>query len=59
MALRRVETTAAMISRSLNWLVERVIAVLMLALVLDVWLGVIDRYIFHWQLPGPRSLRAI
>ena len=39
MALRRVETIAAMISRSLNWVVERVIAVLMLALVLDVWLG--------------------
>mgnify|MGYP003625627891 FL=1 len=56
MALRRVETTAATISRSLNWVVERVIAVLMLTLVLDVWLGVIDRYIFHWQLPWPEEL---
>ncbi|OSQ31137.1 TRAP transporter small permease [Thalassospira sp. MCCC 1A03138] len=56
MALRRVEATAALISRSLNWVVERVIAVLMLALVLDVWLGVIDRYIFHWQLPWPEEL---
>ena len=56
MALRRVETTAATMSRSLNWVVERVIAVLMLTLVLDVWLGVIDRYIFHWQLPWPEEL---
>lgn len=56
MALRRVETTAATLSRSLNWGVERVIAVLMLTLVLDVWLGVIDRYIFHWQLPWPEEL---
>ncbi|OSQ48852.1 TRAP transporter small permease [Thalassospira alkalitolerans] len=56
MALRRVETIAAMISRSLNWVVERVIAVLMLALVLDVWLGVVDRYIFHWQMNWPEEL---
>lgn len=56
MALRRVETTAATLSRSLNWVVERIIAVLMLVLVLDVWLGVIDRYLFHWQLPWPEEL---
>ncbi|MBE9638616.1 TRAP transporter small permease [Salipiger pacificus] len=28
----------------------------MVALVLDVWLGVIDRYYFHWQLPWPETL---
>ena len=56
MALCRIETTAATASRSLNWLVERIIAVLMLVLVLDVWLGVVDRYIFHWQLPWPEEL---
>lgn len=28
---------------------------LMLALVLDVWLGVADRYYFHWQLPWPEE----
>ncbi|HAI31194.1 MULTISPECIES: TRAP transporter small permease [unclassified Thalassospira] len=56
MALRRIETTAATASRCLNWVVERIIAVLMLVLVLDVWLGVVDRYIFHWQLPWPEEL---
>lgn len=56
MAFRRVETIAAVLSRSLNWVVERVIAVLMLVLVLDVWLGVVDRYLFHWQLPWPEEL---
>jgi len=56
MALRSVETTAATLSRSLNRVVERIIAALLLVLVLDVWLGVIDRYIFHWQLPWPEEL---
>lgn len=45
--------TAGRLSERLNWLVERIVAVLMLLLVLDVWLGVIDRYLFHWQLPWP------
>ncbi|KZD01415.1 MULTISPECIES: TRAP transporter small permease subunit [unclassified Thalassospira] len=56
MALRRIETTAATASWCLNWVVERIIAVLMLVLVLDVWLGVVDRYLFHWQLPWPEEL---
>lgn len=43
-------------SSRLNNLVECLVAVLMLALVLDVWLGVIDRYYFHWQLPWPEAL---
>lgn len=47
---------AAKISDGLNWVVERFVALLMLALVLDVWIGVIDRYIFHWQLPWPEVL---
>ncbi|TQV83367.1 TRAP transporter small permease [Denitrobaculum tricleocarpae] len=45
--------TAGRLSERLNWLVERVVALLMVLLVLDVWLGVIDRYLFHWQLPWP------
>ena len=45
--------TAGRMSERLNWLVERIVAVLMLLLVLDVWLGVVDRYLFHWQLPWP------
>tara|TARA_R110002012_G_scaffold81645_3_gene206590 strand:+ start:6248 stop:6496 length:249 start_codon:yes stop_codon:yes gene_type:complete len=28
----------------------------MLTLVLDVWLGVADRYYFHWQLPWPEVM---
>lgn len=31
-------------------------AALMVALVIDVWIGVIDRYWFHWQLPWPETL---
>ena len=31
-------------------------AALMVALVVDVWIGVIDRYWFHWQLPWPETL---
>ena len=45
--------TAGRLSERLNWLVERIVAFLMVLLVLDVWLGVIDRYLFHWQLPWP------
>lgn len=44
---------AKQLSDAINWIVERVIALLMLILVLDVWLGVVDRYVFHWQLPWP------
>lgn len=44
---------AGQLSEMINWVVERVIAALMLVLVLDVWIGVIDRYLFHWQLPWP------
>jgi len=46
------ETTSAKI----NTIVEAIVAALMLALVLDVWLGVMDRYYFHWQLPWPEVL---
>ena len=31
-------------------------AALMVALIIDVWIGVIDRYWFHWQLPWPETL---
>lgn len=47
---------AGMLSARLNWIVERVVALLMVLLVLDVWIGVVDRYIFHWQLPWPEVL---
>ena len=35
---------------------EILLIVLMAALVLDVWLGVLDRYIFKWQLNWPEAL---
>lgn len=47
---------AARASAGLNTAVEAIVAALMLALVLDVWLGVADRYHFHWQLPWPEVL---
>ena len=43
-------------SALINSIVEAVVAVLMLLLVLDVWLGVMDRYYFHWQLPWPEVI---
>lgn len=43
-------------SDRINAIVEAVVAVLMLLLVLDVWLGVADRYFFRWQLPWPEEL---
>lgn len=43
-------------SAKINTVVEAIVAALMLALVLDVWLGVADRYYFHWQLPWPEVL---
>jgi len=43
-------------SAKINTVVEAIVAALMLALVLDVWLGVVDRYYFHWQLPWPEVL---
>ncbi len=43
-------------SAKINTVVEAIVAALMLALVLDVWLGVVDRYFFHWQLPWPEVL---
>jgi len=47
---------AAICSTKINKVVEATVAALMLALVLDVWLGVADRYLFHWQLPWPEVL---
>lgn len=43
-------------SARLNAAVEAIVAILMLTLVLDVWLGVADRYFFRWQLPWPEEL---
>lgn len=47
---------AARSSRNLNRIVEALVTLLMGALVVVVWVGVIDRYVFHWQLPWPQIL---
>lgn len=47
---------AARLSDLLNTLVERLVAIIMLALVVDVWIGVVDRYLIHLQLPWPEVL---
>lgn len=43
-------------SARINAAVEAMVAFLMLALVLDVWLGVADRYFLGWQLPWPEEM---
>lgn len=51
-----VDVTAKKISEVINKGVEAVVIALMVALVLDVWIGVVDRYYFRWQLPWPETL---
>ena len=47
---------AAALSSRLNWLVERVVALLMVLLVADVWLGVVARYVLRVQIPWTEEL---
>lgn len=47
---------ATRLSHHINRVTEAIVAFLMVALVVDVWIGVIDRYWFHWQLPWPETL---
>lgn len=51
-----MQAWARLASTRINMVTEAAVAVLMLLLVLDVWLGVIDRYYFHWQLPWPEVM---
>ena len=46
---------AASWSNRINQIVEFILAALMTALVINVWLGVIDRYYFRWQLNWPEA----
>ena len=50
-----MRSLAGKASARLNAAVEALVALLMLMLVGDVWLGVADRYYFHWQLPWPEE----
>ena len=47
---------AGQISDRLNRAIEAIVAAIMLLLVVDVWLGVLERYLLHWQLPWPEEL---
>ncbi len=49
-SLERLAARAARTSDRINWIVERVCAAIAVVLVLDVWLGVIVRYIVPVQL---------
>jgi len=51
-----LQRRAAMIGDRLNYLTERVVGLFVLVLVLDVWLGVVARYVFHWQIPWTEEL---
>ena len=51
-----MQQAVGVLSAATNWVVERVIAGLTLILVIDVWIGVLDRYLFHWQLPWPEVI---
>jgi TRAP-type C4-dicarboxylate transport system permease small subunit len=49
-SMQKLAEAAIVASRNLNWLVERICVLLMVVLVLDVWLGVLVRYVlpFDW-----------
>ncbi len=51
--MREMAGTASLI---LNRVVEAVVVALLAALVIDVWIGVADRYVFRWQLNWPEIL---
>ena len=44
------------IGNRINFVNERVVGLLVLLLVLDVWLGVVARYVLHWQIPWTEEL---
>ncbi len=51
-----IALTAIRLSRGLNWFVERLCVALLVILVLDVWLGIMARYILPWQLTFTEEL---
>ncbi len=47
--MQQIADRAIMASRKVNWLAERLCVALMVLLVLDVWLGVLARYVLPFQ----------
>ncbi|MCF3936209.1 TRAP transporter small permease [Acuticoccus sp. M5D2P5] len=47
---------AGALSAILNRIVEFIVVIMMASLVMTVWIGVLDRYFFHWQLNWPEPL---
>ncbi|MAS12116.1 MAG: C4-dicarboxylate ABC transporter permease [Nitratireductor sp.] len=51
-----IRQVAGELSEKLNRCVEIILIALMAALVVNVWIGVADRYYFHWQFNWPEPL---
>ena len=54
--MQTISTKAINASRRLNWFVERACVALMVLLVLDVWLGVLARYVLPFQVTFTEEL---
>lgn len=54
--MSRISTSARSLSRKINWVVERVCVLLLVLLVLDVWLGVLVRYVIPLPLTFTEEL---
>jgi TRAP-type C4-dicarboxylate transport system permease small subunit len=51
-----IQDRVEIIGNRVNWLNERAVGLLIMLLILDVWLGVVARYVFHWQIPWTEEL---
>ena len=54
--MSQISQTAMSLSHRINWVVERVCVALLVLLVLDVWLGVLVRYVIPLQLTFTEEL---
>ena len=54
--MNKLAEKAIIPSRRVNWYVERMCVGLLVLLVLDVWLGVLARYVLPFQLSLQKSL---
>lgn len=54
--MKQIFTTTDRLARRLNWGIERLCALLIALMVLDVWLGVISRYLVEMQITWTEEL---